>query len=145
MNRRYINLTVIVLITALLFYGIYYSYVTEPLVTVTSISVTLNGGASSYVKVDGKSLAGVPPITIKSSSFFEYVINFTNTANSTVYVTAVYTNTKGFSIPTTYLSQSLPYAIPPRGTRTLDVTIETPSSSYSGPMSIIINMSYTGK
>lgn len=145
MNRKYINLAVIVLITALLFYGIYYSYITEPMVEITGISVTMNGGPSGYIKIDGKSLAGAPPIRIKASSFFEYVINFTNTANRTVYVTAVYTNTKGFSIPTTYLSESLPYAIPAGSTRTLDITVETPSFSYVGSMVIIVNMSYTGK
>ena len=134
----------IVVITLLVISGlIYQNYVTTPLVYVNGINLIINEPQNSKLLITGKVLLPSSTFTIKANSFFEYELNITNYNNKTMYVTSVTTNTPGFQVPTKYLSQSLPLSIPPGQSKTLDVTVETPATSFSGPVNIIVNASAT--
>ncbi len=132
----------IVVLTLIVVGGIIYqNYETTPLVHVNGVNLIINEPQNSKLQIIGKILLPSTTFTIKSSSFFEYELNITNHNTKTMYVTSVTTNTPGFQVPTTYLSQSLPLSILPGESKILDITVATPTTSYSGPVNIIVNAS----
>ncbi|MEM3261303.1 MAG: hypothetical protein QXW72_02815 [Conexivisphaerales archaeon] len=131
----------IVIITLIVVGGIIYqNYETTPLVNIHGINLVVNEPTNSKLEIEGNVLLPSSTFTIKSSSFFEYKLNITNYNTVTEYVKSVTTNTPGFQIPTTYLSESLPLSISPGESKILDVTVATPTGSYSGPVNIIVNV-----
>ncbi|MCL4343544.1 MAG: hypothetical protein JRN26_07325 [Nitrososphaerota archaeon] len=134
----------IVIITLVVVGGvIYQNYMTTPMVNVDGVNLVVNEPSNYKLQIVGKVLQPSSTFTIKASSFFEYELNITNHNTVTEYVRSVTSNTPGFSVPTTYLSESLPLSMAPGESKILDVTVATPTVSYSGPVNIIVNVTTT--
>ncbi|MGC8558868.1 MAG: hypothetical protein ACP5NC_07775 [Nitrososphaeria archaeon] len=130
----------IVIITLVVVGGIVYqNYETTPMVNVQGIKLIVNEPQNAKIQITSKVLLPSSTFTIKSSSFFEYELNISNHNTVPIYIESVTTNTPGFQVPTTYLSQSLPLSVEPNTSKVLDITVATPTTSYSGPVNIIVN------
>lgn len=130
----------IVIITLVIVGGIVYqNYETTPMVNVQGINLIVNEPQNAKIQITSKVLLPSSTFTIKSSSFFEYELNISNHNTVPIYIESVTTNTPGFQVPTTYLSQSLPLSVEPNTSKVLDITVATPTTSYSGPVNIIVN------
>lgn len=139
------SLSIVIIVLVIVGGVVYQNYTTTPLVNVHGINLVVNEPPNSKLQIIGKVLLPSSTFTIKSSSFFEYQLNITNYNTVTQYVQSVTTNTPGFQVPTTYLSESLPLSLSPGESKILDVTVATPTTSYSGPVSIIVNASTSSK
>jgi len=130
----------IVIITLVVVGGIVYqNYETTPMVNVQGIKLIVNEPQNAKIQITGKVLLPSSTFTIKSSSFFEYELNISNHNTVPIYIESVTTNTPGFQVPTTYLSQSLPLSVDPNTSKVLDITVATPATSYTGTVNIIVN------
>ncbi|MGC8664623.1 MAG: hypothetical protein ACP5SE_03015 [Nitrososphaeria archaeon] len=140
MNKDVYTLAAVVAILLIISGVIYQNYVTTPEVYVKGINLIVNKPAGAGAVIVGKVLQPSSTFTIKANSFFDYELNITNEGKTAIYVQSITTNTTGFAIPTTYLSQSLPLQVTPGQSKTLYVTVQTPSTSYSGQVNIIVNV-----
>jgi len=130
----------IVIITLVVVSGIVYqNYETTPMVNVQGIKLIVNEPQNAKIQITSKVLLPSSTFTIKSSSFFEYELNISNHNTVPIYIESVTTNTPGFQVPTTYLSQSLPLSVDPNTFKVLDITVATPTTSYTGTVNIIVN------
>ncbi len=134
---------IVVVITLLFIFAVYQNFTAAPSVQVTSLKLNVEGPEDGLT-VSEKPLVSTP-FRIKSLSFFGVEMNFTNYGNKTVSVDTITTNTKGFSISSTYFSESLPLSVSPGQTKTLYVAVETPSTSYSGPVNLTVVLSGRSK
>jgi len=140
MNKDVFTLTAVVAILLIISGVIYQNYVTTPEVYVKGINLIVYQPPGTGAVIVGRVLQPSSTFTIKADSFFDYELNITNDGKVPIYVQSVTTNTTGFAIPTTYLSQSLPLEVSPGQSKTLYVTVATPSVSYSGPVNIIVKV-----
>ncbi|MDP8023690.1 MAG: hypothetical protein ACP5FU_04145 [Nitrososphaeria archaeon] len=140
MNKDVFTLTAVVAILLIISGVIYQNYVTTPEVYVKGINLIVYQPPGTGAVIVGHVLQPSSTFTIKADSFFDYELNITNDGKVPIYVQSVTTNTTGFAIPTTYLSQSLPLEVSPGQSKTLYVTVATPSVSYSGPVNIIVKV-----
>ncbi len=140
MNKDIFTFAAVVAILLIISGVIYQNYVTTPEIYVKGINLIVNQPRSTDALIVGHVLQPSSTFAIKANSFFDYELNITNNGKAPIYVQSVTTNTTGFAIPTTYLSQSLPLEVSPGQSKTLYVTVETPATSYSGPVNIIVNV-----
>jgi len=134
---------IVVIITLVFIFAVYQSFTAAPSVQVTSLKLNVEGPEDGLT-VSEKPLVS-SPFRIRSLSFFGADLNFTNNGNKTVSVITITTNMSGFSISSTYFSESLPLSLSPGQTKTLYVAVETPSFSYSGPVNLTVILSGRSK
>ncbi len=131
------------LLVALILFGtvyvIYENYQSSPNVSITAVN--LNVQLPKGVKLSIETRLLIDNQSIKASSFFGYMLNFTNDGNQTIYVDNISTNSPGFSISSTYFSQSLPMSVSPGTYKVLYVAVQAPPSGYQGPVNITVGIS----
>jgi hypothetical protein len=134
-----------VVIAILVIGGLYYvinhpdtvAQTVNPTVTVTAVDLQINyqGSTDGYMGPTSQSLGG---FTISAGNQETYTLTFNTTALLLQHqINSLTISTSGFSLSS--LSPNMPYSFSAGSTVSVTLTINVPSSSYSGVLDIVLD------
>ena len=114
-----------------------------PIINVTAVDLTIQytGATSGYLGPLSQSLPG---FTTNAGTKYVYSITFISSVSSISHsINLIYANTSGFSILST--SPNLPFNFSPGSTFKITITLDVPSSRYTGVLNLIVSTSENNK
>ncbi|MGC8636384.1 MAG: hypothetical protein ACP5T5_05100 [Thermoprotei archaeon] len=135
-------LVVATLITLGFALAVYQNFQTSAVTTVTSVNALIVSKGMSAFQVEASPVIPTP-FSVKAQGFFAVRLTFNNTGNRTVYVDNIAADTPGFTISSSYFSESLPLSVPPGTSRVLYVAVQVGPSQYAGSVNLTVAVSYS--